>query len=101
ELAKKTFRHLLHDLGHFARLGSHGRVISSLSSASAGDPDLLHLLRQEQRQSRCLLDLTCSVGASLLLPVLASSPTWYQRSGRSPPGSSSPSDKRHAPDHRR
>src|SRR5208337_3309991 len=29
-MAKKTFRHLLHDLGHFARLSSHGRVISSL-----------------------------------------------------------------------
>src|SRR5271166_5847571 len=100
-MAKKTFRHLLHDLGHFARLSSHGRVVSSLSSASAGDPDLLHVLRQERRQRRCLLHLTCSVGASLLLPVLASSPTWYQRSGRNPLGSSIPSDKRHAPDHHR
>ena len=96
-----TFRHRFHDLGHFARLGSHGRVISSLSSASAGDPDLLHVLRQEQRQRRCLLDLTCSDDASLLPPVLASSPTWYQGSGRNPLGSSIPADKRQAPDHRR
>src|SRR5208337_4452771 len=100
-MAKQTFRHLLHDLRQLERLGSHGRVISSLSSACTGDPDLLHLLRQEQRQRRCLLNLTCSDGASLLPLVLASSPTWYQGSGRSPLGSSSLSDNRHAPDHRR
>src|SRR5208283_869543 len=33
--------------------------------------------RAEQR--RCLLNLTCSDGASLLPPVLASSPTWHPR----------------------
>src|SRR5271157_2717396 len=78
-----------------------GSVEADTSSACTGDPDLLHLLRQEQRQRRCLLDFTCSDGASLLPLVLASSPTWYQGSGRSPLGSSSLSDKRHAPDHRR
>src|SRR5271165_2997385 len=73
-MAKKTFRHLLHDLGHFARLSSHGRVISSLSSASAGDPDLLHLVHQEQQQRRCSLNLACPDAASLLPSVLSSSP---------------------------
>src|SRR5271157_1075293 len=75
-VAKKNLGHLLHDLRHFARLGSHGRVISSLSYASAGDPDLLHVLRQERRQRRCLLNLACPDAASLLPPVLSSSPRW-------------------------
>src|SRR5271157_708610 len=73
ELAKKNLCHLLHDFRHLARLGGHGRVISSLSSAHAGDPDLLRLLRQERRR-RCLLNLACSDAASLLPPVLSSSP---------------------------
>src|SRR5271157_365506 len=73
-VAKKTFGHLLHDLGHFARLSSHGRVVSSLSSAYAGDPDLLHVLRQEQRQRHCSLNLACPDAASLLPSVLSSSP---------------------------
>src|SRR5271157_209369 len=40
-MAKKTFRHFLHDLGHFARLGSHGltfliSLVAFLGSKASG-----------------------------------------------------------------
>src|SRR5205823_2944481 len=76
-VAKEPLRHLLHDLGHLARLSSHGRVVSSLSSASAGDHGLRQLIRQERRQGRCPLNLTCPDAASLLSAVLASSTRSY------------------------
>ena len=40
-MAKQTFRHLLHDLGHFARLGSHGLtfLVSLVAFLGSKAPD--------------------------------------------------------------